>query len=81
MSISINIEKAKEIWKDKWRNARNPLLDALDVEFVRALEAGDTGRQGEIAAKKQELRDVTKTPIDATTPDEIKNVWPSPLNG
>ena len=80
MSISINIDKAKEIWKDKWRDARKPLLDALDVEFVRALESGDTIKQAEIAVKKQALRDVTKTPINATTPDEIKNVWPSSLN-
>jgi hypothetical protein len=81
MSISINIDKAKNIWKDKWRDARKPLLNALDVEFVRALESGDIVKQSEISAKKQALRDVTQTPINATTPDEIKNVWPSSLNG
>lgn len=80
MSISINIEKAKDIWKDKWRDARKPLLDALDIEFVRALESGDTIKQAEIFEKKQALRDVTKTPINATTPDEIKNIWPSVLS-
>jgi hypothetical protein len=71
MSISINIDKAKNIWKDKWREARKPLLNALDVEFVRALESGDIVKQYEISAKKQALRDVTQTPINATTPDEI----------
>ena len=81
MSISINIDKAKNIWKDKWREARKPLLNALDVEFVRALESGDIVKQSEISAKKQALRDVTQTLINATTPDEIKNVWPSSLNG
>ena len=81
MSILINIDKAKDIWKDKWRDARKPLLETLDVEFVRALELGDAVKQSEIALKKQALRDVTKTPINATTPDEIKSVWPSPLNG
>lgn len=81
MSISINIDKAKDIWKDRWREARKPLLNALDVEFVRALESGDVVKQSEISAKKQALRDVTQTPINATTPDEIKSVWPGPLNG
>jgi hypothetical protein len=81
MSISINIDKAKDIWKDRWREARKPLLNALDVEFVRALESGDVVKQSEISAKKQALRDVTQTSINATTPDEIKNVWPSSLNG
>lgn len=80
MSITINSDKAKNIWKDKWREARKPKLATLDVEFMKAVEAGDTARQSEIAAKKQELRDVTNTPIPGTTPEEIKSVWPEVLN-
>jgi hypothetical protein len=48
MSISINIDKAKNIWKDKWREARKPLLNALDVEFVRALESGDIRKKASL---------------------------------
>lgn len=67
MSISINITKAKAIKRDQFRAARKPLLEALDVAFVRALEAGDVAAQSSIAAKKQALRDVTALPL----PDDV----------
>ena len=67
MSISINIDKAKAIKREQFRAARKPLLEALDVAFVRALEQGDTEAQASIAAQKQALRDVTKVEL----PDEL----------
>jgi len=85
--IKINIDKAKEIQKDKIREARKPLLEKLDVDFVRALEFGtDTAI---IAAQKQALRDVTnlvtEVEITGTTVDEItielKEVWDESLLG
>jgi len=78
MSIIINIDKAKDIWRNHWREARKPLLERLDVEFMRAVESGDTAKQAEISAKKQELRDVTATPLP-DSPEAIKQVWPSIL--
>jgi len=75
----INIEKAKAIHLDKFRVARTPLLEKLDVAFMRAVEAGNADLQKEIATKKQALRDVTLTPI----PDDlagIKATWPDILN-
>ena len=78
--IIINPDKAKAIWKDKWREARKPLLDSLDIEFMKAVESADAEKQAEIALKKQELRDVTQTEIVGNTPEEIKAVWPSVLN-
>ena len=80
MSIIINPDKAKAIWKDKWREARKPLLASLDIEFMKAVEAGDSAKQAEIASKKQALRDVTSTPIDGNTPEEIKADWPENLS-
>jgi hypothetical protein len=77
--INHDISKAKEIWKDKFREARKPILEKLDVEFMKALEAGDTQKQQEIASKKQDLRDITNISL----PDDIegiKKVWPSVLN-
>ena len=56
--------KAREIWRDKWRTARKPLLEALDIEFMRAVEAGDKAKQNEIGRKKQQLRDVTKVNLE-----------------
>ena len=78
--IIVNPDKAKAIWKDKWREARKPLLASLDIEFMKAVETADTEKQAEIALQKQALRDVTQTEIVGNTPEEIKAVWPSVLN-
>ena len=78
--IIVNPDKAKAIWKDKWREARKPLFASLDIEFMKAVESADTAKQAEIAAQKQALRDVTQTEIVGNTPEEIKAVWPSVLN-
>ena len=73
MPLKINIDKAKNIWKDKIRVARKPKLEELDVEFTRAQETGaDTSA---IVAKKKELRDFPAQVDSATTTDEIKAVW------
>jgi hypothetical protein len=77
--ITINPEKAKAIWKNKWRGAREKILELLDIEFMKAVETGNTEKQAEIASKKQALRDVTKTEIVGNTPEEIKAVWPDVL--
>ena len=78
--IIVNPDKAKAIWKDKWREARKPLLASLDIEFMKAVESADTDKQAEIATQKQALRDVTQTEINGNTPEEIKAVWPEVLN-
>jgi len=79
--ITVDMTKAREIKRDMSRAERKPLLEKLDVEYMRAQEAGDTARQQEIAAKKQALRDATVDPVidAATTPDELKAVRPAAL--
>ena len=73
MPVTINIAKAKDIWKDKIRAARKPKLEELDVEFIKAQEtSSDTSA---IVTKKQELRDYPAQVDSATTTDEIKAVW------
>lgn len=73
--------KALEIKKDMIRAERAPLLAALDIEMMRAIESGNSAKQAEIAAKKQALRDVTKDPVltQAKTPDELKAAKPKAL--
>jgi len=75
----VNISKAKEVHLNKFRAARNPKLQKLDIDFMKAVEAGDTAKQAEIAAQKQSLRDVTSTPLPDTL-EGIKNTWPEILN-
>jgi len=79
--ITVDMTKARDIKRDMIRAERKPLLEQLDVEFMRAQEAGDIQKQALIADKKQSLRDVTADPaIDAaTTPDELKAVRPDVL--
>ena len=74
----INMEKAKEIWKNKFRETRKPILEELDVEYMKALENNDTEKQQEIASKKQQLRDVTAVELPDNLED-LKNTWPSIL--
>jgi hypothetical protein len=70
MKIQVNINKAKEITKDKLREERKPLLESLDVQFQRALETG--ANTSDIVAEKQRLRDITLTVDSMTTVEELK---------
>jgi hypothetical protein len=70
--IVINVNKAKEITKERLRVKRAPLLQAQDVAFQRALEEGaDTAS---VVAEKQRLRDITQLADQATTLDELKAI-------
>ena len=62
MPLTVNITKAKAITKDKLRAERKPLLEAQDVAFMKAQEAGsDTSA---IVTEKQRLRDITGDYVD-----------------
>lgn len=74
--IAVNMEKAREIQKNCVREERKPLLEALDIEYVKALEAGDSKRAAQAAQDKQLLRDATESQLfeEAQTPEELKMV-------
>jgi hypothetical protein len=76
-----NADTGREIKRGVFRALRKPLLEKLDVQFMRALEDGDTATIAAIAAKKKTLRDVTlidlsqyDTPetLNAFTPEVLK---------
>jgi hypothetical protein len=75
----VNIDKAKALHLDKFREARKPKLSKLDVDYMKAIEVEDSVKASAIAVQKQELRDITQTPLPDTLP-EIKEVWPGILN-
>lgn len=77
--LKVDMVKARDIWRDKIRAARKPQLEALDAEFMVALEKGQPTQA--IAAKKQALRDATADPRieQAQTPEELKGVQPAGL--
>jgi len=80
-TINIDMGKARELHRKKLRELRSPILSALDTEYMRADELGDTTAKQRIALQKQALRDVTNDPaIDAAqTPEELKAVFPDIL--
>ena len=72
MAIIVDIEKAKDITKDRLRAERKPLLEAQDVAFQRALESSaDTSA---IVAEKQRLRDITTLVDTVNTVEELKEI-------
>ena len=83
MPIGVNIAKAKELQKERFRQVRKPLLESLDIDYQRADEAGDASKKTEIATKKQALRDVTNSTAlnDATSEAEIRAVWDTSVLG
>jgi hypothetical protein len=80
--IKINLDKAKEIHKENLRFARSQEFKNLDIEFIRAVESGDSNKISEISAIKQDLRDITKSReiSSAKCVDDLKRHWPEILN-
>lgn len=68
--VTVNLEKAKAITKNRLRIERAPLLAAQDVAFQRAMESGaDTTA---IVAEKNRLRDLTNLTDACTTTAELR---------
>jgi len=70
MPITVDITKAKVITKDRLRVDRKPLLEAQDILFMKAQEAGTS--TSAIVTEKQRLRDITNQVDSMTTTDELK---------
>jgi hypothetical protein len=80
--VAIDMVRAREVRRGHLRAMRKPLLEALDVEFMRAMERGSPASEiSAIAARKQALRDVTKDAAleAATTPEELKALEPAAI--
>lgn len=71
--LILNIQKARNIWKDVIREYRKDALLKLDADFMKAQETNSDTTQ--IVADKQTLRDLPEQVDTATTIDEIKAVW------
>ena len=72
-------ERAKILWKNKWRQKREFILEKLDKEFMLALEQNNEIEKQKIVEEKRALRDVTNIEIIGNTPEEIKSIWPDIL--
>ena len=76
--ININMNKAKDIWRDKIRGDRQPVLEDLDIQYLKATEAQNTTLKNHIETKKQELRDAPEDIriAEAATPEDLKVIDP-----
>jgi hypothetical protein len=80
-NLDHDLTKAKDIQLDRVRKKRDKKLEALDVDMLRAIEAGDTQTKASLLIEKQRLRDLTEplknlTPVDI---QEIKDAMPAEL--
>ena len=62
MPIAVSLTKAKAITKDRLRADRKPLLEAQDVAFMKAQEAGTS--TSAIVTEKNRLRNITGDYVD-----------------
>lgn len=79
MNPTVDMKLAKDVWRDKIRRARKPKLEELDIQYMRAQEAGDD--TSAIVATKNKLRDFpAKAEIEsASTVEQLKAIWDNDL--
>ena len=78
MSVTIDMTKAREIWRNKIRDARTEEFKLLDMQYMRADETGNVAAKATIAARKNLLRDAPNDSAieNASTVEELSAVWP-----
>ena len=81
--ISEDMTVAKKIFQDKIREVRQPLLEAEDVVYMKALEADDASAKTASVTKKKALRDApaAKAISDADTIAKLKAAWDTSVLG
>ena len=81
--ITEDMDAAKVIFKDKIREARKPLLEAKDVELMKALEAGDSDAQAASVTKKNALRNAPAASAITNAADiaALKAAWDTDVLG
>ena len=82
-AISEDLAAAKEIFKNKIREVRAPLLEAEDVVWMKAAEADDATAKAASVAKKKALRDAPAASAitSADTIDKLKAAWDESVLG
>lgn len=81
--ISEDLTKAKEIFKDKIREVRQPLLEAEDVAYMKAMEADDATAKTASVAKKTALRNAPAASAITSASDiaALKAAWDEDVLG
>ena len=81
--ISEDMTKAKEIFKDKIREVRGPLLEAEDVTYMKALEADDADAKAASVNAKTALRNAPAASAITNAADiaALKAAWDTSVLG
>ena len=80
--FTYNLTRALEVLKAEIRRKRITLFNELDVQYMRALEAGNTELQNQIVSQKEVLRNLTDISIDGVnTREELIGLWPESILG
>ena len=74
-NITLDRAAAEELKRSQFRALRKPLLEKLDVQFMRSLEEGNTAQVAEITTKKKTLRDVTLIDLSQYDTPETLNAF------
>lgn len=78
--LYFDMNKGYDVKKDHLRFLRKPFLEKLDIDFMKALEAGDAALMSNIINKKQTLRDITKIDMSQyNTPQKLHQFIPNEL--
>ena len=81
--ITEDLAIAKTMFKDKIREVRTSLLAELDVEYMKALEAGNSSAQTTARNNKQALRDAPAASAitNASNISQLKAAWDASILG
>lgn len=79
--ITLDMDKARDIWRGKLREARALKLTELDVAWQRADEDGDEVAKKKVVASKKALRDLPADPALTTAKSvaDFRAFWPDIL--
>ena len=79
--ITTDMVIARNLHLDRIRSRRNSKLVESDMQLLRAIETDDTVEKSRLISLRQTLRDLPQQ-LDlttASTPDALKQIWPSEL--
>jgi len=74
--ITIDMDKARKLYRNRLRTLRESIFASLDVAYIRAQEANDTTELANIVAQKNLLRALPNNPMidQAATPEELEKI-------
>ena len=82
-TITEDLATAKDIFKDKIREVRKPLLEDEDVVYMKAMEADDADAKSASVTKKTNLRNAPAASAitNASSISALKAAWDTDLLG